>query len=72
MPKIDFTFQGSIKGAHVSTALDDEGDAVDVSGMSAEELCSKLEAGELFLSFVDALLDGGGEEEIELSEFDAG
>ena len=62
MPKIDFTFQGSLKGVIVTDASDSNGDKVDVREMSAPELCRKLEAGELFISLGNHLYDSDGAE----------
>ena len=69
MPKIDFCFQGLIRGAEVSTATNGEGETVDVSGMTDTELCDKLEAGDLFLSLGDFLYDNHKEASIEVHDF---
>ena len=69
MPKVDFCFQGFVRGAEVSTATNTEGEKVDVSGMTSTELANKLEAGDLFLSLGDYLYDDHKEASIEIHDF---
>jgi hypothetical protein len=57
MPNIGFCFQGWIRGATVSHATNRTGARVDVSSMTEDELCDKLESGELSISLGDYLSD---------------
>lgn len=68
MPKIDFTFHGSLQGVIITDATNVDGDKVDVRGMSAPELCRKLEAGELFISLGNHLYDSD-DAEIVMEDF---
>lgn len=68
MPKIDFSFQGWVRGAEVTEATDVEGETVDVSAMDADTLAKKLQAGELFISLGDYLYESR-KNEIEMFDF---
>ena len=70
MPKIDLCFSGWVRGVEVSKASNDNGEAVDVSNMEADELARKLEKGELFISLGDHLYEGD-DEEVCLFDFEA-
>ena len=73
MPRIDFCFQGWVRGAEINTATrpksDGEVETVDVSNMSGEELSAKLNEGELFISLGDHLYDNK-EASIEIHDFE--
>lgn len=72
MPAIDFNFQGYIRGANVETVYDiASGAEVDVSLLSAEEVVTKLKAGEWSLSLVDYLHEDVRHTEIELFDYEA-
>ena len=70
MPKIDLCFSGWVRGVEVSKASNDNGEAVDVSNMEADELARKVEKGELFISLGDHLYEGD-DEEVCLFDFEA-
>lgn len=69
-PRIDFCFQGWVRGAEISTALDiATGNTIDVSEMSSEELVGKIKNGELAISFDDCL-ENSSNQEIELFDYE--
>lgn len=69
MPKIDFCFQGYVRGAEVEKATNINGKEVNVSKMKAETLVKKLTNGELFISLGDYLYDSH-KNECELHDFE--
>jgi len=69
MPKIDFTFQGNVRGATITQATGVKGNPVDVRQMPAPTLERLLNAGELFITLGDHLYEND-EAEIEISDFE--
>jgi hypothetical protein len=57
MPKISFCFSGWVVGANIRSATDDQGNDVDVTGLTSKELVKKLKAGELIISLSSSLND---------------
>lgn len=47
MPMIDFYFNGWVRGATITEALDQDGNKVDVTNMTPYDLAIKLSSGEL-------------------------
>lgn len=70
MPRIDFSFQGWIRGATITHCYDPHAHKrVDVSGMTAAELVQKLNKGELTTALGDHLYSNAAAE-IEIFDFD--
>lgn len=70
MPKIDFCFQGWVRGANIHTATNKEGKEVDVSWMSEERLAQRLNEETLTISLGDHLYKSR-DAEIEIFDFAA-
>ena len=71
MPRIDFSFQGWIRGADVTHCIDPKtGERVDVSSYTALELAQKLQKGDLTVALGDYLYDDRREAEIEIFDYD--
>jgi hypothetical protein len=70
MPKIDFCFQGFVRGAEVTTVTNAEGEKVDVSKMTSVDLADGLDHGGLFLALGDYLYDNCKDVSIELFDFE--
>lgn len=68
MPKINFCFSGWINDANITTCANADGNQVDVSQMTPDELIQKLNSGELFLSLKESL-NNSDSEEIEIFDF---
>ena len=68
MPKISFAFEGYCRTT-VETATDVDGKTVNVESMSAEELCKKLEDGDLFISIGDHIYKSR-KSEISITDFE--
>ena len=69
MPKIDFCFSGWVRGANIKSVTDSQGNSVDVTGQTSEELVKKLRAGELFISLSDGL-DDNKDSEVEIFDYE--
>ena len=70
MPRVNFAFSGWVVGADVTAATDAQGNEVDVTCMTGEELARRLNTGGLFISLGDHLYDNSRKAEIELSDFE--
>jgi len=70
VPSVSFAFSGWVVGADVTTATDTQGDEVDVSHMTGEDLACRLDAGGLFISLGNYLYDNSRKTEIELFDFE--
>lgn len=68
MPNISFAFEGYARTT-VDVATDPQGNVVDVSTMSAKELCEKLEDGDLFISLGDHIYNSR-KSEISITDFE--
>jgi len=49
VPRINFRLSGFAMGVPITTATDEDGNDVDVSGMSSQEFMEKVRSGELSL-----------------------
>ncbi len=70
VPRVDFNFQGVVRGARIRKASDQNGKEVNVIGWSDKRLAKALDTGKLFISLGDYLYEGS-DNEIELSDFTA-
>ena len=71
MPRVDFNFQGYIKGALVEELYHlPTGDTVDVTGKTSEEVADLLQDGKHSSALGDHLYESD-DSEIELSDFEA-
>jgi hypothetical protein len=66
---INFCFQGWVRGAKVTTAINAQGKTVDVSKLKSATLVKKLHKGELFILLADHL-DDNTDVEIEIHDYD--
>lgn len=70
MPKISFSFSGTVSGANVTNTLKvSTMEQVDVSNLTSEELVDKIESGELVISLSDAMSDCD-QSDAELSDYE--
>ena len=67
MPRLDFSFQGFIRGADVTRATTTAGETIDVTTLSAEELSRRLEVGDLTITLGDHLYTT---QKVEIEIFD--
>jgi hypothetical protein len=68
IPRVDFSFQGVVRGARIRKATDQNGEQVNVVGWSDKRLAKALNAGKLFISLGDYLY-GNRKNEIEMFDF---
>lgn len=70
MPRVDFSFQGWVRGAEITSAMDNNGNDVDVSEMDPRVLADKLEKGVLSISLGDYLYKDNTDAEIEIFDYE--
>jgi hypothetical protein len=69
MPKIDFCFSGWLRGVNIDHVTDAEGNSIDVSSLTSEELIERLESGKLFISLSGSLNCSNEDEEVEIFDY---
>lgn len=70
MPMVDFYFNGWIRGAEVTEALDAAGNKVNVTNLTVYELALALNRGELTID-LKPYIDNHVEAKIDLNSFNA-
>ena len=68
-PEIDLCFSGSLRGVPITEATNQDGDKVNTNNMTSTELVDKLNKGELFISFENAIKNAV-DSDIELFDYD--
>ena len=68
IPRVDFSFQGFVRGARIREATDEKGKKVSVVGWSDKRLAKTLNTGKMFISLGDYLYEGS-KNEIEMLDF---